>query len=129
MKLLLDTHAFVWLASDLKRLPAKARSALKESAGRLFLSSASTLEVALLTKRGRLELPLAVADYIELALAHHGIQEVAIDRRIAVRSALLPDIHNDPFDRLIVATGLIGDMVVLTKDEKIRAYDVRTVWS
>ncbi|MBN1671759.1 MAG: type II toxin-antitoxin system VapC family toxin [Kiritimatiellae bacterium] len=125
--LLLDTHAFVWLASDLKKLPARARQAVRANAGALFLSSISGLEIGILVKRERLTLPVAPDLFIGRALEQHAVQELPVTWEAAYASSRLPDIHNDPFDRIIVATAHIHDMPILSKDRAIRQYPGTTV--
>jgi len=127
--MLLDTHALVWLASDLSELTQVGMEHIQEHAHSLHVSSISALEIALLTKRNRLDLPIAAEDFFERALKQHGIKVVPIDQAIAFRSAMLPDHHHDPFDRLIIATAQLKRLVIMTKDRTIPRYeDVRTVW-
>jgi PIN domain nuclease of toxin-antitoxin system len=127
--LLLDTHAFVWLASDSTRLTQDAKQAIRTHADDLHLSSISALEIGLLVKRERLDLPVAPGAFIERALEQHGVEEVMVDREIALASVGLPDLHNDPFDRIIIATALAGGMSILTKDTVIPTYPgVKTIW-
>jgi PIN domain nuclease of toxin-antitoxin system len=128
--LLLDTHAFVWLASDPAQLPPTARGAICQEAARLFLSSISALEIGLLIKRGRLELPLSPSEFIARALAHHGIHEIPVDHEIALASTALPDLHNDPFDRILVATAQARNLRLVSKDAQLTRYPgTRVVWS
>lgn len=128
--LLLDTHAFVWLASDPAQLSPAAREAIRQEAARLFLSSISALEIGLLIKRGRLVLPLTPSEFIERALAHHGVREVPVDHEIALASTALPDLHNDPFDRILVATAQSRDLRLVSKDTQLARYPgTRLVWS
>jgi len=127
--LLFDTHAFVWLASTPKELSRSAKRAIRENAGRLYLSSISALEIAILFKRKRLILPMGPAEFIDRALGQHGIQEIPVDRTIAIASTGLPDIHNDPFDRLIIATAQLNGMHIVSKDRLLRSYpQVVIVW-
>ena len=127
--ILLDTHAFVWLTSDNSMLPDKAKAAITEHALSLCISSITALEIALLVKRERLILPLPVTEYIEKALSFHEIRECLPDRKILIKSAELPDIHNDPFDRIIIATALVHDMPIITKDRKFTGYpNIITIW-
>jgi len=127
--LLLDTHAFVWLASDQEKLPKQAMALIEESAPALFLSSISALEIGMLVKRKRLKLPKPPAEFFEIALNHHGIEEITIDGEIALASVILPDHHDDPFDRIILATALLRGLAVLSKDQKFRQYEaVTTQW-
>jgi PIN domain nuclease of toxin-antitoxin system len=120
--LLLDTHAFVWLTSDVAQLPPVARETIRQEAARLFLSSISALEIGLLVKRGRLDLPLLPAEFIERALTHHGIHEIPMDHEIALASAALPDLHNDPFDWILVATAQARDLRIVSKDTQLARY-------
>lgn len=127
--LLLDTHAFVWLASDPARLPPAAQETIRQEAGTLFVSSISALEIGLLVKRRRLELPLPPSEFVERALAQHGIHETAVDRSIALASTALPDLHSDPFDRILVATAQVRGMRILSKDTQLARYPgAEVVW-
>jgi PIN domain nuclease of toxin-antitoxin system len=95
----------------------------------LYVSSISALEIAILAKRNRLSLPVGVAEFVDRALKQHAIHEVPLDRQIAIASAGLPDIHNDPFDRIIIATARLNGMAILTRDRIIRQYpDVIVIW-
>lgn len=127
--LLLDTHALVFLASDQRKLPRRAKQTLRAHAGELFVSAISALEITLLVKRRRLVLPLPPEAFVERALAHHDVHEVPLERQLACASVSLPDLHNDPFDRIIVATALAHHMTILTKDRLIPTYPgVRAAW-
>jgi len=127
--LLLDTHAFVWLASAQKNLSLRAKQAILQNADELYISSISALEIAILVKRNRLRLPVGAGEFVERALQQHGIYEIPVDRRVAIASTSLPDIHNDPFDRIILATALLKDMSILSKDRVIPKYnDVKVIW-
>ena len=127
--LLFDTHALVWLASTQQHLSARARQAIRQNPEELYVSSISALEIAILTKRKRLRLPIAPSEFFDRALAQHGIHEVPLDRQIAIASADLPDIHNDPFDRIIIATARLHGMKILSRDRIIPQYpEVRVIW-
>ena len=127
--LILDTHAFIWLASDQELLAGAAKAAIRANSENLYISSITAFEIALLVKRERLNLPLAAKEFIERALKQHNIEELLIDRSILLRAASLPDIHNDPFDRMIIASALIHNMPIITKDAKIQKYPgITTVW-
>ena len=127
--LLFDTHALVWLASTPKNLSARARHAIQQHSDELYVSSISALEIAILAKRNRLSLPVAVEEFVDRALRQHGIHEVPLDRQIAIASTRLPDIHNDPFDRIIIATAKLNGMSILSRDQIIPQYpEVKVVW-
>lgn len=127
--LLLDTHAYIWLASDQSQLSPTGLEAITRSAGQLYMSSISALETALLVNRGRLELPCTPEDYYQRAISQHGIAEIAIDHAVAFQSTKLPDIHNDPFDRIIIATAIIRGLHILSKDRLLPKYPgIEVIW-
>lgn len=129
MMMLLDTHVFVWLVSDQTKLSDKAKQKIASSRGQLFLSSASGLEMGLLVNRGRLSLPVDTETFIRKGLLQHGIQETAMDWSIALDSTSLPRIHNDPVDRILIATALRHNMTIVSKDAVIPTYpSVRVIW-
>lgn len=125
--LLLDTHTLVWLASDQGQLTARGKAAIREAAGRLFMSAISSLEIALLVKRNRLDLPLPTEQFVADSLRHHGITEIPVDSSIAMKAAGLPDIHNDPFDRILAATAIVHRLELLSKDTVLPRYPGLTV--
>lgn len=126
---LLDTHAFVWLASDQGALSTAALAAIKKDRDSLFISVVTAWEIGLLHKKGRLFLPLPPEEFLQRALSHHGVQELQIKREIVLAGVSLPDIHNDPFDRILVAEALHHKCRIVTKDEKIPLYPgVKAIW-
>jgi PIN domain nuclease of toxin-antitoxin system len=126
---LLDTHAFIWLVSDQSKLSTPARELLSKPNQQVGISIVTTWEIALLYKRGRLELPVAPADYIEAALAHHNLEEFPLNRDLILRAVSLPDLHNDPFDRILVATAQTFQLRLLSKDRQLAQYpDVEIIW-
>jgi PIN domain nuclease of toxin-antitoxin system len=128
LMLLLDTHALVFLASDQRKLTPHGKSLLRQSAGRLFFSAISS-GIALLVKRGRLELPLPTATFVTESGRQHGLTELPVDTPVAVKAACLPDIHNDPFDRILVATALVHGLDLLSKDTVLPRYPgLNVVW-
>lgn len=79
--------------------------------------------------RGKITLSLPLADWVEGAAALHGLEELPLDRRAAIRAASLPELHRDPFDRLLIATAHEHRLTLLTPDANIRQYpDLRTLW-
>ena len=128
--LLLDTHAFIWLASDLTKLPRAAKNIILNYRGSIIVSGITGLEIALAVKRKRLMLPVAPEQFIVRALEQHGIREIQVSATIGCRAAALPDFHNDPFDRIIIATAQLQRAKILSKDSMIRRYeDIEVVWS
>jgi len=126
---LLDTHTFVWLASEQKELSAKAAVAIEKDLDSLFISVVTAWEIALLYKKGRLHLALPPPEFVERAIRHHGVQELPLTREVSMASVSLPDIHNDPFDRILVAEALQHRCRLVTKDATISLYPgVVTIW-
>jgi len=127
--LLLDTHALIWLATDLSQLTDAAKSAIRFHSSELHVSAISALEISLLTQCGKLKWGKNPLSRFERALEHHCINEVPVNCGIAWESAQLPQIHRDPFDRILIATAQAHGMTILTKDRNIPAYPkVKTVW-
>jgi PIN domain nuclease of toxin-antitoxin system len=130
--IVLDTHAWVWLVNDPRQLsPAARRAAEKaQSSNAIYLSSISAWEVALLAASGRIKLTIDVQDWIAGSEALPFFNFVPVDNAIFVRSVSLPGpFHNDPADRIIIATAMMKGMPIVTKDEKIRGYSkVKSIW-
>lgn len=132
--ILLDTHALVWWVAEPGRLPAKARRRLERVTGAgepLQVSSISAWEVAMLVKRGRLELTMDVGAWMDAVDAVPTLEFVPVDNRVALRAAHLPDtVPGDPADRIIVATALGLGATLVTADAQLRRYrPLRTLWN
>lgn len=130
--IVLDTHAWVWWVSSPGQLSASAREVIDAAIEQreLFVSSISSWEIALLVRKGRLELTMPVEDWVARSEALPFVQFVPCDNRIALRSNHLPgELHEDPADRIIIATALTLGAPLVSKDRKIRDYPhVKTVW-
>jgi len=127
--ILLDTHAIVWLASDQDRLTEKGRELIRGNAGQLYVSVVSAWEISILHKRNRLQLPMEPEKYVDCLLRQHDLNEVPLVREVVQRSVRLPDIHNDPFDRVLIALCQKERWLLLSKDEVIRTYPgIQVVW-
>jgi len=130
--MVLDTHVWVWWLSQSGSIPLKVQKAIKEAQTNhaIYVSTISTWEVAHLTDRGRLRLTMDVSDWIAQAESLPFLNFVPIDNHIALKSVQLPGpLHQDPADRIIIATTLTLGATLLTKDKKILAYPhVKTMW-
>ena len=128
--IVLDTHALLWWALDPDQLSRKARDVLgdMERQGG-FASAISIWEIGVKAKRGKLELPIGV-DELARRIARGGVVElVPVDTSIWLHSLALPWAHTDPADRVIVATALLRNLPLLTKDSLIRKFrGVTSVW-
>jgi len=130
--IVLDTHAWLWWLSDPDRLSRRARSAIDASLGAaaVHVSSISAWEVTLLVRKGRLTLRLPPEEWIARSEGLPFLRFVPVDNRIAVRSNALPaPMHDDPADRIIVATALLLGAGLVTKDQRLRRYrPVKSIW-
>lgn len=118
MRLLLDTHIYLWLANGSPRLTAQAKERI-ESADRVFVSSATIWEIAIKVQLGKVRVDLD--DLIEQIQAN-GFEELPVFARHAKALASLPRHHGDPFDRLLVAQAISETMRLLTADTQLEAY-------
>ncbi len=127
--ILLDTCALLWLASDQKKLSIKAKKEIEKNTRALFVSAISAFEIAIKCRNGKLELPLSPLEWFSEAADFHGIREIPITSNIAISSVLLPPLHNDPCDRIIIATAQLNAMKILTCDPLISRYkQADVVW-
>lgn len=124
MKLLVDTHAALWLLGEDKRLSLHADELLTDATNEILLSAAVAWEVAIKQSLGKLDAPDGFAR--QLLDAGAVPLPVSIDHAQAVRA--LPWHHRDPFDRLLVAQAGLEDVILVTNDERLRPYDVRIAW-
>jgi PIN domain nuclease of toxin-antitoxin system len=117
LKLLLDTHIWIWLLQAPQRLGPHAARELADPANELWLSSVSTWEVLTLQRKGRIHLPGNLADWFTRALA--GIrQRVPLTHEIVFAAHDLP-LHDDPGDRFLAATALVLDLTLVTADQRL----------
>lgn len=127
--LLLDTHAFIWLATDLSQLTDRAKEAIRFYASELYISTITVLEVSLLVQHNKLKWKGDAHALYRRAVEHHRLTEFPVTSEIAWFSAQLPQIHRDPFDRILIATAQKHKMTILTKDRVIPTYPkVKVVW-
>jgi PIN domain nuclease of toxin-antitoxin system len=129
VRVLLDTHAFLaWSSAGGARLTERARDVLADAGTEVLLSAASGFEIATKATRGRLELPDDPRRFIPSRVARYGFHVLPISLEHAVRAGILPDIHRDPFDRILIAQAQVEGLPILTADPLIARYDVETIW-
>ncbi len=128
MNVLLDTHAFLWWITDNDELSPRAREVITDGRNELFLSAASGWEISIKTRLGRIDFPKAPDKFLIHHLSVNGITPLSISIQHALQVLNLPDIHRDPFDRIIVAQAILEKMTILTRDAYIKRYDVSTCW-
>ncbi len=128
MRVLLDTHTFLWWNTDDPRLSPKARELIADGRNEVYLSVASAWEIAIKAARGSLILPEPPAQYVPSRLRLHRMLVLTIQLRHALMVYDLPVIHRDPFDRLLIAQSRVEDLPLLTIDPDITQYAVEVVW-
>ena len=128
MRYLLDTHTFLWMAANPSNLSSKVREIVREKDNKLHLSAASGWEIALLQQLNRVELPDEPQRFIPEAMQRLSVLPLPIGFTTAILAAMLPFIHRDPFDRIIIAEAVKENMTVLTKDKKIAKYRIQSLW-
>ena len=123
-RFLLDTHVWIWWQSRDRRLGPRARAAIA-TATEVRLSAVSVWEISIKSGVGKLTLPKDAS--IEDALARHGIQPLPVEIRHAVAVRALPNLHRDPFDRMLVAQALSEGLTLVTADLRLAGYGVETL--
>jgi PIN domain nuclease of toxin-antitoxin system len=128
MKVLLDTHSFLWWITNDQRLSSHARSIISNGDNELLLSSASGWEIAIKARLGRIHLPNKPESFIVEQLNLNGIQSLPIHMSHALHVYNLPHNHRDPFDRMIIAQAQVEDLPILTMDLQITKYEIKVIW-
>jgi len=130
VRLLLDTHVWIWRLLDPGRVSTGAEAALAEPENELFLSPISTWETLVLARKGRLSLAPSPSEWVLDALRRTTPTAVPVTHGIALRSEALEGFSSDdPADRFLVATALEHDLTLVTADEAIGAFEpVATLW-
>ena len=128
MRYLLDTHAFLWFISDDQRLSDKAQSTIRNRSNEIYFSAASAWEISIKMALGRLSIEAEVEPFLLAQLLENGFLSLPITIPHATCIIKLPDIHKDPFDRILVAQSKIEDMPLISRDRMVRQYNVKVVW-
>jgi PIN domain nuclease of toxin-antitoxin system len=128
MKVLLDTHTFLWWNTEDPRLSTRARQVISDGNNEVFLSVASVWEMAIKAARGRLILPEPPAQYVPSRMGLYRFQPLPVQISHAAHVHDLPPHHNDPFDRLLIAQSQLESLPILTVDADFNRYDVEIIW-
>ncbi|HEX4600238.1 MAG TPA: type II toxin-antitoxin system VapC family toxin [Gemmatimonadales bacterium] len=121
MRLLLDTHIWVWSQLDPDRLSRRVRTAFVDPAAELWLSSISVWEVLLLIERGRVTVTGEPSTWVEDALRAGPYREAPVTHRVALESRRVSLPHQDPADRFLAATARVLDLALVTADARLLA--------
>ncbi|MCI0335836.1 MAG: type II toxin-antitoxin system VapC family toxin [Planctomycetes bacterium] len=126
MRLLLDTHVFLWYISGDSRLVSQ-QTTLRDPANEVFLSAVSVWEATIKCALGKLSLPATPAVYLRMMRERHAIETLPLDEASVARLASLPDLHRDPFDRILVCQALEHNLTFMTADKIVVAYPVSSI--
>ncbi|MBX3014119.1 MAG: type II toxin-antitoxin system VapC family toxin [Caldilineaceae bacterium] len=127
MKLLLDTHVLLWVLTQQKLSPT-ATTAFLDLQNQLYLSAVSYWEICIKISLGKLTLVPNWGALVDDISAMNGIQWLGIDKAHCQRLLTLPQLHSDPFDRLLIAQALTENMTLVSADAKVRQYPLATLW-
>ena len=128
MQLLLDTNAFLFWTSGGKKLSPRAKKLMSSPRNELLLSSISSLEIAIKHALGTLKLPEPPRKFVPSRLSAHSIAGLPFEHADALLVADLPPIHDDPFDRALIAQAIERELAIITADDRFEEYGVRVEW-
>ncbi len=128
MRVLLDTHAFIWWVTNNSQLSDAARACIADSDNNVFLSTASAWEVVIKVNIGKLVLPEPPKSYIPSRLASNQFESLPIQTNHVLQVTALPNHHRDPFDRILIAQSQVEQMPILTADYLIVQYSINVIW-
>ena len=128
MRLLLDTHAFLWWLAGNRRLSPAARRAVDDTSNDVVVSAATAWEITTKHRVGKLPEAEAVALDVTGSIASQGFDELAITVEDAERAGRLPGTHRDPFDRMLIAQALAHNLTVVSVNAVFDGYGVSRLW-
>jgi len=127
MKYLLDTHVVLWVAENSSWLSEKVKAVILDQSTEKYVSIVSAWEVAIKLGTGKLRLDGELPEFFRM-IDDNGFITQPVERDYLLQLQNLPDFHKDPFDRLIVATAAVEDMILITADENIKRYSTPWLW-
>jgi PIN domain nuclease of toxin-antitoxin system len=128
MKVLLDTHAFLWLINGDDRLSETAQKTFLDPGNILFFSAASLWEICIKISLGKLSLKSGWLKTIQDEMKVNAIQWLSIEMPHCVELTNLPFHHRDPFDRMLIAQAIVGDLQLLSWDNRLSSYEIKCIW-
>ncbi|WP_250125750.1 type II toxin-antitoxin system VapC family toxin [Chroococcidiopsis sp. CCMEE 29] len=124
MRILLDTHIFLWFISGDAQLLTNVRDAIRDPGNEVYLSAVSVWEAIVKYQLGKLPLPESPETYLPKQRDLHQIASLALDESSVTQLAKLPPLHRDPFDRMLICQALQNGLTIATVDAAVRAYSV-----
>lgn len=128
MRILLDTHAFLWWVSDDPQLSTTAKTVISDPSNTVFLSVVSAWEIIIKQGTGKLTLPEPVEVYISDRIVSNQFVALSVELPHILRVASLPVLHRDPFDRLLIAQSQSDNLLMISADHLIRQYPITVIW-
>lgn len=128
MKLLLDTHVFLWLRSAPEKIPQRVMQSYENVNNEVLLSIASVWEMQIKNQLGKLNLDLPLNELIEQQCLDNGLQILAIETQHIYALKDLPLHHNDPFDRLMLVQSQVENLILVSADTLFNRYPVNLMW-
>jgi len=128
VRVLLDTHAFLWLVTDDPKLSERAKSIFLDSGNEMLCSAVIGFEISVKFSLGKLQLVEPPREFIDKRMRNNALTELPVTLAHTYRVAHLPFHHRDPFDRLLVAQALEEDVALLSADQILSQYGIRRIW-
>jgi PIN domain nuclease of toxin-antitoxin system len=128
VRVLLDTHTFLWWANNDPSLSLAAQIVLADRNNEIFLSAATTWEMAIKAALGKLTLAQPVGSFVSAQIAQYQFQPLTITLDHTYQAENLPLHHKDPFDRLLIIQAMLDNLVILTRDPQFPQYGIPTLW-
>jgi len=127
-QLLIDTNVFLFWTAGGKKLSARARKLIENADHELLFSAVSSWEIAIKFGLGKLALPVPPHKFVPSRIEQHSLTGIAFEHEDALAVADLPDHHDDPFDRALIAQAIVRDVAIITADSRFDDYDVDVEW-
>jgi PIN domain nuclease of toxin-antitoxin system len=128
MKLLLDTHVFIWWFNEPEKLSPKTSTLLADDNNELLLSVASVWEMQIKVQVGKLKLAIPLSELVESQRQTNGVQVLSVELEHVLALDALPALHKDPFDRLLVAQANVEGALLVSRDPVFSSYPVKLIW-
>ncbi|WP_428490639.1 type II toxin-antitoxin system VapC family toxin [Rhodopila sp.] len=128
MDLLLDTHALLWWLAGDSSLSPVAKAAIEDESNPVFISAASSWEIATKHRLGKLPEIAAIMADLDGAILEQGFVGLPITIRHGQAAGALPGPHRDPFDRMLIAQAMLNDLVLISNEKQFDAYGVKRMW-
>ncbi|MDF5721296.1 MAG: type II toxin-antitoxin system VapC family toxin [Rhizonema sp. PD37] len=128
MRLLLDTHTFIWFVTDSPRLSPSAKALIEDELNEKLLSTASIWEMAIKHSLGKLRFDLSLATFVKQQMVQNSIDLLSIEIDHVAIVATMPLHHQDPFNRLLIAQAIVQQVSIVGMDSAFDAYSIQRLW-